>query len=105
MAQFEDVLRMGFEKLQSTPEICAAIGVPERTLRECCATFLGLGPGRYMRLRRLNMVRAELQRADPATSTIAEIARRHQFSELGRFAVVYRRIFGEMPSTTLGRLR
>jgi transcriptional regulator GlxA family with amidase domain len=54
-----------------------------------------------MRLRRLNLVRAELRRADPDTTSVAQIARRHCFSELGRFAAVYRQIFGESPSTTL----
>jgi AraC-like DNA-binding protein len=52
-------------------------------------------------LRRL--ARFALRRADPTTATVAEIARRFQFSELGRFAVAYRRIFGEMPSITLSK--
>jgi hypothetical protein len=36
-------------------------------------------------------------------ATVAEIARNHQFLELGRFAVTYRAIFGESPSVTLER--
>jgi hypothetical protein len=36
---------------------------------------------------------------------VAEHARRHGFTELGRFAVVYRTVFGESPSTTLRRVR
>jgi hypothetical protein len=47
------------------------------------------------------MVRSALRRADPETASVAEIARDHQFLELGRFAVVYRTVFGEMPSSTL----
>jgi AraC-like DNA-binding protein len=86
------------------PELCVEIGVPERTLRLCCAEFLGMSPSRYLRLRRLNMVRTELRRADPATARVAEIARRYQFSELGRFAATYRAVFGEMPSDTLRRI-
>jgi transcriptional regulator GlxA family with amidase domain len=50
------------------------------------------------------MARSALLRADPATTSVAEIARKHQFLELGRFAVTYRTIFGEMPSTTLRRV-
>jgi AraC-like DNA-binding protein len=69
-------------------------------LRDCCAKFLGVSPGQYIR-RRLNFVRSELRRADPATTSVAQIVRRHRFSELGRFAAVYRRIFGEFPSVTL----
>jgi len=36
-------------------------------------------------------------------ASVAEIARSCQFLELGRFAVTYRTIFGELPSTTLQR--
>jgi transcriptional regulator GlxA family with amidase domain len=80
-----------------------AIGVPERTLRLCCAEFLGVSPIRYYLLRRLNMARSALRRADPETASVAEIARDHQFTEPGRFAVAYRAIFGETPSSTLRR--
>lgn len=101
MARFEDVLAAHDNKQLPMPELCAAIGAPERTLRMCCAEFLGMSPGSYARLRRLNLVRAALRRADPATASIAEIAQRYGFSELGRFAAVYRAAFGERPSTTL----
>jgi transcriptional regulator GlxA family with amidase domain len=85
------------------PALCSAIGVPERTLRVCCTEFLGMSPTRYLLLRRLNMARSALRRADPATASVAEIARSCQFQEPGRFAVTYRTIFGEMPSSTLRR--
>jgi AraC-like DNA-binding protein len=101
MRRFENALRMDSGKPPNLSELCAIIDVPERTLRDCCVKFLGVSPGRYIRLRRLNFVRAELRRADPATTSVAQIARRHRFSELGRFAAVYRRIFGEFPSVTL----
>jgi hypothetical protein len=49
-------------------------------------------------------VRSALRRADPTIVSVAEVARSYMFSELGRFAVTYRSIFGEMPSTTLSRV-
>ena len=101
MVRFEDVLASHCDKQLLMPELCAAVGVPERTLRMCCAEFLGMSPGSYARLRRLNLVHAALRRADPATASIAEIARRYGFSELGRFAAAYRTAFGETPSATL----
>lgn len=105
MMRFENALRMEFGKQPSVSELCTTIGLPERTLRTCCVKFLGLGPARYIRLRRLNLVRAELRRADPATASVAQIARSHRFSELGRFAAAYRTLFGESPSATLGKAR
>ena len=64
-----------------------------------------MGPVKYYQLRRLNMVRSALQRASPETASVAAIARDHYFLELGRFAVAYRTLFGEMPSSTLRRNR
>jgi AraC-like DNA-binding protein len=103
MVSFEGALPALAGRQPRMPELCATIGVRERTLRVCCSEFLGMSPGRYIQLRRLNMVRAELHRADPGTASVAEIAQRYQFSQLGRFAVTYRAVFGEMPSDTLRR--
>jgi AraC-like DNA-binding protein len=103
MVCFEEILAAHLDGKLSTSEICASIGVSERTLRACCAGFLGMGPSEYARLRRMNLVRAALRHADPTMTTVAEHARRYGFSELGRFAVLYRTIFGETPSTTLRR--
>jgi AraC-like DNA-binding protein len=97
--RFENVLAANRYQHLSISEICAVVGVSERMLRACCAQFLRLSPLNYQRLRRLNLVRNALQRAEP--SSVGEIARRYGFSELGRFSVVYRAVFGEMPSTTL----
>ena len=85
------------------PELCALIGVTERTLRSCCAEFLGISPSRYVLLRRLKRVRIALRDADPNTADVAELARYCGFTELGRFAGVYHAAFGETPSTTLRR--
>lgn len=101
MARFEDVLTGCIDRRIALPEICAAIEVPERTLRMCCAEFVGVSPTRYILLQRLNRTRSALRHADPSTTSVAEIARSHQFLELGRFAVTYRATFGESPSVTL----
>lgn len=101
MARFEAALESRVAGKPSIPELCAEIGVPERTLRACCISFLGVGPGRYLLLRRLNQARLALQKAHPSTSSVAAIARALQFSELGRFADSYRSVFGELPSATL----
>ena len=105
MAGFEKVLAGRLDRPLQVPDVCATIEVSERTLRTCCAEFLGLSPGRYIRLRRLNVARRLLRHADPDTTTVAAIARRSGFAELGRFAAIYRMAFGELPSTTLAHVR
>jgi hypothetical protein len=55
MGRFEQVLASSDSAPQVLPEIARATGVPEGTLRKCCEAFLGMGPGEYARLRRLNL--------------------------------------------------
>jgi AraC-like DNA-binding protein len=101
MARFETVPSGQIDQRLTLTRLCKEVGVPERTLRMCCSEFLGVGPMRYLTLRRLNDARAALRRADPSTASVAGVAREHHFTELGRFAVLYRTTFGELPSTTL----
>jgi AraC-like DNA-binding protein len=101
VARFEAMLAAHGDRPLGMQELCTTIGVPERTLRMCCVKFLGMAPNRYIRLRRLNRVRAALRSADATTASVASVAREHGFSELGRFAAAYRAAFGETPSATL----
>jgi AraC-like DNA-binding protein len=103
VVRFEEMLRKRIDQKLNMPALCAELGVPARTLRTCCAEFLGVSPMRYLLLQRLNEARRALRRADPSTASVAEVARSHQFLELGRFAVTYRTTFGESPSATLQR--
>ncbi len=103
VVRFEEVLTKHIDWKLNMQALCVEVGVAERTLRMCCAEVLGVSPTRYVLLRRLNRARAALRRADPSTVTVAEVARNNQFMEFGRFAVTYRSIFGESPSTTLQR--
>jgi AraC-like DNA-binding protein len=103
MDRFERVLESQRGRPLPTSALCAAIGVPERTLRMCCAEFIGRSPLSYARLRRLNLARSQLMQSNLATASIATIARNFGFSEPGRFAAAYRSIFGEAPSATLRR--
>ena len=105
MTRFEDILVSHPERPRHTPEICVAIGVTEGILRRCCAEVLGMGPASYLRLRRLKLARTALRKSDPATTTVAAVARQYGFGELGRFAGNYRAAYGESPSTTLNARR
>jgi AraC-like DNA-binding protein len=89
----------------SVPELCAAIDVSERTLRSCCAEFLGISPSRYLRLRRLRLAHIALRGSGSAATNVAEVARRCGFSDLGRFADAYQAMFGETPFTTFRRAK
>jgi AraC-like DNA-binding protein len=103
VARFEEFLEANPDQPLYLTEICAAIGVAERTLRVACEEHLGMGPIRYLSLRRMHLVRRALLRADPSTATVTRVATDHGFWELGRFSVAYRTLFGESPSESLRR--
>ena len=103
IARFEEFLETHPSQPLYLTEICAAIGVAERTLRVACEEHLGMGPIRFLSLRRMHLVRRALQQADPSTTTVTRLAADHGFWELGRFAVAYRVLFGESPSESLRR--
>ncbi len=100
MAAFEGAVRAHLTRPLTAP-FSTMIGIPERTLRSYCAGTLGMSPNQYLRLLRLNLIRAALRHSDPASTSVEAVARHYQFTELGRFAVTYREIFGESPSRTL----
>lgn len=85
------------------PELCAEIGVSDRALRACCQRQLGMGPHRYLLLRRMHLARRALLGSVPAGTTVTEIATRFGFWQFGRFAQEFRTLFGELPSATLAR--
>ena len=103
IARFEEFLETHPGKPLYLTEICAAIGVAERTLRVACEEHLGMGPIRFLSLRRMHLVHRALQQADPSTTTVTRLATDHGFCELGRFSVAYRALFGESPSKSLRR--
>jgi AraC-like DNA-binding protein len=103
VARFEQVLRERPEDMLSLTAICAAVGVPQRTLSLACQDILGQSPVHYARERRLHLIHQRLRVADPATAQVTDLAMHYGFWELGRFARAYRVRFGELPSETLRR--
>lgn len=101
ITRFRDYLASRSGEAVHLTEVCAAIGVSERTLRAYCQDTFGVGPIHYLWLRRMHLARRALSKADPASMTVTEVATDHGFWELGRFSVEYRSLFGELPSATL----
>jgi AraC-like DNA-binding protein len=103
MRRFYNLLEDSPERPFYIPEICAAIRVPERTLRICCQEHIGMSPKQYLLLRRMHLARSALGQAPVSETTVTDIATRFGFWHFGRFAGSYRSIFGELPSVTLDR--
>ncbi len=103
MSRFEDVLRSYPDRAPSIRDICATLAVSDRSLRACCAMYLGMGPHRYLRLRQMQLARRALHSAGPGAMRVSDIAQRYGFGGAGRFAAAYCEQFGELPSATKAR--
>ena len=84
-------------------EIAAAAHLSVRGLQVAFQRVLGTTPLQYLRDVRLDRVRTDLRLADPARTSVADVARGWGFGHLGRFSAAYAARFGEYPSDTLGR--
>ena len=103
MGRLAEVLMANPEEPLYMAELSARVGTSYWTLRDCCLEYLGMSPKRYLWLRRMNLARRALRRANAEQTTVTEIASDHGFWELGRFSVDYRSLFDESPSTALRR--
>jgi len=98
-----DFLRAADPSCVSVPDLCAAAGVSQRTLEYAFRETFGITPLSFLRQRRFHKARHELLVTRPGETTVGDIAYRAGFLEPGRFAMCYRRLFGESPSHTLRR--
>jgi len=89
---------------QAPPSIASlarTLVVSERDLRRAFHGVHGMPPLRWLRMSKLSRARRALMSAYGPSVTVGKIATRLGFRELGRFSVLYRKMFGESPSTTL----
>jgi AraC-like DNA-binding protein len=97
----EAYLRTHLDRPIYTDELCQVLGVSPATLGDAFHRTVGMSPHRYLKLRRLNMVRASLLQHERAPPLVKSVALAHGFWHLGEFAREYREHFGEAPSETL----
>jgi AraC family ethanolamine operon transcriptional activator len=82
-------------------ELCRIAGVSERTLQYAFKERYGIAPNVYVKRCNLNSVRRFLLQADPEEANVIDIAKGLGFFHQGQFADDYRKLFSELPSTTL----
>lgn len=89
------------DQIPTIAEMCLAAHVSERRLREAFTDEFGEPPSRFFRSWALDRAHRRLREANPAQSTVTQIATAIGFEHLGRFAGHYQLVYGECPSTTL----
>jgi transcriptional regulator GlxA family with amidase domain len=76
-----------------------------RALRQFFQDNYGMSVGRFLRLRRLNNAYRDLRDGRYESRPVTEVAIKHGFYDLGRFASAYEDVFAELPSETARRSR
>lgn len=82
-------------------DLCAVTGVSARTLENAFRAICDMSPMQYLKQRRLRLARRLLRSAIGTQMSVKCAALEAGFWDLGRFAIDYRRHFGESPSETL----
>jgi AraC-like DNA-binding protein len=80
-------------------DLCRTLRTSRRALRRLFPEIFGTTPGKYLRLRRLQLARRALLAG--SFPSVTAVAVHHGFFDLGRFASSYRALFGELPSHSL----
>jgi AraC family transcriptional regulator, ethanolamine operon transcriptional activator len=81
-----------------------AAGVSQKTLEVAFRERIGMTPGRYLTLLRLNGVHHDICELGRSARSISEISQNWGFTNPTRFRAAYRELFGELPSQTLNSL-
>ncbi|WP_425607283.1 helix-turn-helix domain-containing protein [Roseibium sediminicola] len=87
----------------SLADLCVAAGVSQATLYRAFHSVCDMPPLAYFQKRRLSDARRTLVNLSPQRGAVKYAAFSAGFTDLGRFSVEYRRLFGERPSATLNR--
>jgi len=87
----------------SLADLCAATGVSQSTLYRAFNNVCGEPPLAYFHKRRLTEARRRLMNSGAYRGAVKQAALSVGLTELGRFSVEYRQMFGESPSATLSR--
>ncbi len=82
-------------------DIAAAVHLTPRAVQYLFRQQLDTTPTEYLRRVRLHNAHQDLMASTRSAITVTEIAQRWGFLHTGRFAVLYRQIYGQSPHATL----
>jgi AraC-like DNA-binding protein len=84
-------------------DLAQATGVSQKTLEVVFREHLGMTPGKYLTLARLNRAHCQLGEGRASELSVTQVAADWGFTHIGRFSSAYRQLFDELPSQTLRR--
>ena len=83
------------------PELCDVANASQRMLEYAFRERYNMTPKAYILALRINTTRKQLQKANPYTNQVSQIAQQNGFLHMGQFGAYYKKMFGERPSDTL----
>ncbi len=99
----EDYIAEPTREIVTVDQLCDVANISERTLEYAFRERYGMTPKRYSLVHRLNSVRKQLRKTKPGCALVSEIARQHGFWHMSKFSADYKKLFNELPLTTLSR--
>lgn len=82
-------------------DVAAAVSLTPRAVQYLFRQHLETTPTQYLRSVRLHRAHLDLMVGDRSNTTVAAIAQRWGFTHTGRFALLYREIYGQSPHSAL----
>ena len=101
IAELIDYFHAHTDQTIQVKDMTSITGLCRRNLFYQFKKYTGFTPVRYLTMLRLGMVRRELV---SGYQGITRLALRYDFSHLGAFSALYKRIYGELPSETRKRV-
>lgn len=97
----EDYICANLKTAITRDNLADKAGVSIRSLSRAFDKKYGLGPMAFVRQRRLDACYALLRDSEPEATTVTEVATSYGFGHTGKFAISYKKAFGESPSKSL----
>ena len=97
----EEYIRAHLDTAITRDNLADRTGVSIRSLSRAFEKKYGMGPMAFVRQRRLDACYTQLLGSEPDTTTVTDVAMSFGFGHLGKFAIAYKKAFGESPSVSL----
>ena len=97
----EDYICANLQSAITRDNLANIAGVSIRSLSRKFENKYGIGPMAFVRQRRLDACYARLRGSTPGFATVTDVALSHGFNHVGKFAIEYKKAFGESPSASL----
>jgi len=101
LSRAEEYIRENLKNTITRDQLAEISGSSIRTLSRAFEKKYGFGPKAFIKKCRLNSAYLELLSSDNEMTTVTQISFEYGFKHMGKFAIEYKKFFGESPLITL----